>query len=508
MKASRWASFMAGMRERLARSRRVFLLSLLVACGIEVVVDWNSTLFEINVLRGRVRERGMSYVHILAGASDDAMVRGDAKMLSQLSEGLFSDEDVVFVRYVDPKEALLYEQIEPTYAKGFQDKRQAAFTDYFAKQITRDLHGVMFDFEGQKDRMAKSRYRDVPQRWNDMVDGVLAHFITPAPPRVQSGLVLYQEALRTAEHEREGAVTYAFGTVPRPDGLAGAVLVAFSMDRTNASIFKKYLKGLGMVLFFVALILVQNVSSRHDKLRLLDLERRYAAAKKALRDVVPEAVVAGNLSGSGVLDQAGGTVDGQLFVLHGTSAGLDALVIDPDGEGIEAAAVALQVRQCFLQRRTVGPVVDLLSEAAALGQVDAQIPLSRPLGLLLVHVDPSGALSGLVGPVGGVRVLRGSEAVEAGTLQEVVSPEGVVGPLRRFTGTLGEGETLLLACAGLGDEKKQRLDLDALAAFVARSAGDSPLRPEAMADAASWVRGRSSGLAGHDLVVVGISRSA
>ena len=263
-KASRFSAFAAQVRDRLARSKRIFLLSLIVACGIEVAVDWNATLREINVLRDRVRERGLSYVHILAGASDEAMVRRDTRALAQLSEGLFSDEDVVFVRYVDEKEALLFEQLEPRYAVGFEQQRKAKFTEYYARQMNRDLHGVMYDYEGQQDRMLKSRYRDFPQRWNDATDAIMARFVTPPPPRESSGRVLFQQALRTAEHEREGTVTYAFGTVPRPDGLAGAVLVAFSMDRTNTSIFSKYLKGLGMVLFFVGLLLVQNISSRRD----------------------------------------------------------------------------------------------------------------------------------------------------------------------------------------------------------------------------------------------------
>jgi hypothetical protein len=131
----------------------------------------------------------------------------------------------------------------------------------------------MFDFDGLRKRMAKSRYRDLPQRWNDLVTVATTRF-APPPPRWGSGRVLYQEALRNAEHERERQVTWAIGAVPRGEGIAGAVLVGFSMDRTNDAIRSKYLKGLGMVLFFVALILVQNLSSRQNKLRLLELERK------------------------------------------------------------------------------------------------------------------------------------------------------------------------------------------------------------------------------------------
>ena len=241
----------------------------------------------------------------------------------------------------------------------------------------------------------------------------------------------------------------------------------------------------------------------------LNLEKRYQEAKQALRDALVETVEAGRLTASGALDQAAGSVDGQLYVLHSGAGGLDALVIDPDGEGIEAAALSLQVRQCFLKRRADGSPVDLVAEARALGEVASQIPLSRPLGLLLVHLDPSGALSGLVGPVGGVRLLRSGAVAAAGPLLPLEAPKGVVGPLFGFSGTLAAGETLLLASAGLADdEHRGGFDLDALAGFVVRSAGEAPLRADAMADAASWARGRSSALAARDIALVAISRGA
>lgn len=508
-KPPRFAPFVARWKDRLARSRQVFLLSLIVACGIEVLVDWNSTLFEINVLRGRVRERGLSYVHILAGAADEPMGRGDAKTLAALSEGLFSDEEVIFVRFVDPAATVLYEQLEPRYGAAFEKQRGGTFQSYFAKPLARDVKGVMHDPEGQRERMASSRWRDFPQRWNDTVNAVLAKFVEPTPPRPGSGRVMYQEALRTIDREREGAVTYAFGTVPRGEGIAGAVVVAFDMERTNASIRNKYLKGLGMVLFFLGLIVFQNLTSRQSKLKLLELEGRYAAAKAALREALPGVVQAPGLWACGALDQAEGKVDGQLYALHVSDGAIDALVVDPDGEGIEAAAVALMVRQAFVTRRAQGPTRDLSAEAAALGTAASSIPLTRPLGLLLVHLDASGAAQGLIGPVGGVRLLRGGAAAQAGLPVEIEAPPGVVGPLRRFECTLAVGEALVLASAGLGAEDgKPGIDLDALAQFVVRSGLGAPPRAEAMADAASWLRGKSARHGAHDLCVLALVKTA
>ena len=52
-------------RERLARSVHVFLVGILIACGVEVAVDWHSTLGDVRVRRARVRQRGDSYAAVL-----------------------------------------------------------------------------------------------------------------------------------------------------------------------------------------------------------------------------------------------------------------------------------------------------------------------------------------------------------------------------------------------------------------------------------------------------------
>ena len=52
---SRFAEWRNRLADRLAQSSHVFLLGLVIACGVEVLVDWNQTLFEVNVLRDQVR---------------------------------------------------------------------------------------------------------------------------------------------------------------------------------------------------------------------------------------------------------------------------------------------------------------------------------------------------------------------------------------------------------------------------------------------------------------------
>jgi hypothetical protein len=64
-----------------------------------------------------------------------------------------------------------------------------------------------------------------------------------------------------------------------PDGeVFGVVLVAFRLDKLNHAVNGKLLKGGLIVLFFVALILVQNFTGRKAKLRLMELEAKQKAA--------------------------------------------------------------------------------------------------------------------------------------------------------------------------------------------------------------------------------------
>jgi hypothetical protein len=346
-------SRLARLRERLARSGRVFLLGLVVACGIEVLVDWNSTLFEINVLRGRMRDRGLSYVAILSKASAAPMRAGDGRSLSVLSSGVFDDDDVLAVRFFDLAGHPLHERVADAGDAEFRRRRGASLLAYFDHQMSRDVHGILADPAEQARRMAASRWRDFPQRWNDFVGAIVARFSKPVPPKQGSAPALYQDRLRTEEREREDTVTYAFGTVvdeqTRP---LGVVMVVFSMERTNDAITLKYLKGAGMVAFFVALIIVQNLTGRRDKLRLLEIESRSARARGALDGAAPDAPVtpdaAGDASGAEVfatIVRAEGRVDGLLW--DAAPCGEDAVLaiaIDPDGEGLDAAGVGLARR--------------------------------------------------------------------------------------------------------------------------------------------------------------------
>lgn len=507
-KISQWSG---RVRDRLARSSRVFLLGLLVACGIEVLVDWNATLFEINVLRDRMRERGYNYVGILAKSAQKPLEARDQAAIATLTSGLFDDEDVMLVRFTTPEGAVVWERVDDEHEAAFEKARGQKVRAWYASQLVRDVDGIVHDPEGLRQRMSASRYRDFAQRWNDAIEAVTARFVGPKPARA-GGVVLYQDRLRTPDKQRDDAMTWALATMRNDAGQAiGVVLVAFSMDRTNAAIRSKYLKGLGMVVFFVGLILVQNVLSRRDKLRLLDLETRYGAAKAALREAMPPPIVeapspvgsSGALRVAGAIDQAEGAVDGMAW--HGATedGGVSLAVIDPDGDGIDAAAVALHSLRAL--RETTGAPID---RARAVGAAAASIPLTRPLGILLVRVLADGTIDGVASPFADLRVLSGgaSHALERAPIDRV--PEGIVGPLERLSGSLPPGALLVGAFGHASGKRGRGLDVDEVAAFVARAHGEGGAGLDvAVQDAVTWARGRATALAGSDVAVVAIART-
>ncbi len=502
-------SRLARLRERLARSGRVFLFGLVVACGIEVLVDWNSTLFEINVLRGRMRDRGLSYVAILSKASAVPMRAGDAPALSVLSSGVFDDDDVLAVRFLDLAGRPLHERVSSAGGDEFQRRRGQPLLAYFDHQMSRDVHGVLTDPAEQARRMAESRWRDFPQRWNDLVAAIVSRFSKPAKPKPGSASALYQDRLRTEDRRREELITYAFGTVvdeqARP---LGVVMVVFSMERTNDAITLKYLKGAGMVAFFVALIIVQNVTGRRDKLRLLEIERRSALARGALDGAAPEAPVTAEASSAQVfatIVRAEGRVDGLLWDAAASGDEVLALALDPDGEGLDAASVALGVREAFRARREAAVSVSLDDELDALAAVVARIPLAGRASALLVRVR-GGAFEALGSAFAGLRVVKGAAVERPRGVGGATSP--VFGALSRTSGSLEAGALLVVAVeAAMVDAVAERARaelaarggaLDALVpldALVARLVADPSMRAHAADHLVLVARGADAGAA-------------
>jgi hypothetical protein len=520
---SRLAAFRARVKARLLRSSHVFLLGLLVACGIEVVVDWNSTLFEINVLRDGMRQRGLNYSRILAHSAVDPMLSFDPEALDRLCEGLFHDEDVVFVRFTDQQGTVMLDRLREKYASRFARRRKSSFPDYYASQMRRDIGGILADPDMLAQRMANSRHRDFVQAWNDLVDRLARRFSGPKPqPERRGAVVLYQDRLKRKPDGHDNEVTYALSTVTDERGEdLGVVLVAFSMDSVNDQIIKKYLKGLGMVVFFVGLILIQNIMSRREKLRLFELEERQRAAKQALREALPagtgDTIDFGTLTVAGGLLQSEGIVDGVAWDLlapgeSGAPGELSILVVDPDGEGVSAVATSLHVLRTFRQLRAAGSPRDAMAELTTLGQAALTIPLTRPLHLWLLRLDlGSGAIQGVCSPLGGPWVLRPrtaesdparAELTETPLCSEAETPPGLVGPLFHFSGELPPGGLLCGLFTGVGRPDKRAADGHALAEHLSRARRGRTELGAMAAAACSWARSRLAPEKGDVLVLL------
>ncbi|MFO0576720.1 MAG: hypothetical protein U1A78_22170 [Polyangia bacterium] len=526
---ARIAGWLSRLFDRLARSSRVFLLSVVIACGVEVLVDWNQTLFEINVLRDQIRQKGLSYAGLVLRAGVEPLRARDQAALGRLGAGILDDDDAIFVRITDAQRKVVYEQADPAYEQVQARAGRRPFRERYAHLLDRDLRGVTDDIEGFKQRLLHSRYRDFPQVWTDTLNGLMARFAPPPEPLPGSRrrAIAYQDRLRDDQRRRDNTTTWAVARIEDDEGrMLGGVIIAFDMARINASIRMKYLKGLGVVLFFVALILVQNVLGRRDKLRLLDLEARYAQAKERLRGVLPAGPLpcpALGLTVAGALSQARGRVDGVIWDAAATPDHVTVLLVDPDGDGIDAAAIALHVVRTFRARRsteaeqapdgTDDTTAWLRAELSALGAATLDIPLTRPIGLLLVRLFGDGRFVGVASTFAALQILNPSDrermtaAVTTSAFEEEVPP-GVVGPLLRCSGELVPGATLL--CSGAGrSERAAMLDGEALVQRAARATtAATPAEPALIEQTLAWARLRHPQLAESDLALVSITRAA
>ncbi len=496
-KTGRFREWRNRVSDRLARSSRVFLFGVIVACGVEVIGDWSTTLTEINLLRANVRHKGENYVGILGKPSLAALRARDATELARLTEGLDADDEVAFIRFYDAHGKRIYEHVRSDFAPTFAPHR--ALYDHLSD---RDVAGMLADPAAYKVRVGGSRHRDFAQTWTDATAHAKALIAKPNAPATRLERVLFQDRLRDEDRNRDDKMTWAIGVLGEDNAVDGAVLVAFDMRETTAAIHTKYLKGLGVVAFFVALIIVQNVIARRDKLRLLDLQTRYAGAKGALRAALPEKPLdARGFRVVGTLDQAKGPVDGMAWFAAESGERIVAMIVDPDGDGIDAAAVGLHMIKVFRARCEAG-IDSLDAEVIALGAATSDIPLTRPIGIAIVSIDPkTNAFEARTTAFATLRVLRGTTPPQTNV---PIVPDGIVGPLARSTGTLDPGATLLVFCAGIG-EKQATLESDALVRYLERA--HAPGTPLPIEDAATWARGRNPTLAENDIALLGITRS-
>jgi stage II sporulation SpoE-like protein len=409
----RWRAVVERISDRLSKSSRVFLIGLVVACGIEVAVDWNSTLGEINVLRDSLKQKGEDYVDILRRAAQPAVEAYDWDALDEMSRGLFDDEDVVYVRFSDALGNTLHDRVRADYAGAFAKKRGTGFRDWYRHQIERDAGGMMTDPAKLRERIAQSRHRDLIQAFTDAENQLMARFEPPPPPDEPKPMVLYQDRLYDDARQLDRGLSYALGLITTERGdPTGVALVAFRHDRMNRAVFFKLLKGLAITLFFVCLILVQNVLSRRSKLRLLDLEAALSAARAAIVAAAPPtpAYAAGVL---GVAFAQADRIGGTVYDLAACDDGsVDLMLAVPSGTGVDAAFASVVLRDLYRRqgRAEASPTArhslafvpsghDARSPAARVATLLLaydESPLSRDVEILCAHLGADGIVRGVV----------------------------------------------------------------------------------------------------------------
>ncbi len=452
----RWNLFIERLSERLGKSSRVFLIGLVVACGIEVAVDWNSTLYEVNVLRASLKQKGEDYVDILGRAAQPAVEAYDWDALDDLSRGLFEDEDVVYVRFSDVLGNTLHDRVRADYAAAYAKKHGVSFRDHYRYQMERDANGMMTDPLKLRDRIAQSRHRDLIQAFTDAENHLLARFSAPPPAHEAPPTILYQDRLYDGARQLDRGLSYALGIITSERGDAtGVVLVAFRHDRMNRAVLGKLGKGLGITLFFVCLILVQNVLSRRSKLRLLDLEAALSAARTAIRSSTPEtpAYGAGELGVAfAQADRLGGTV---YDLAAGDDGSIDLMLAVPEGTGVDAAFASVVLRDLYRrQGRAAEPAARV---AALLADYDAS-PLSREVEILCARLGADGSVRGVIAGLRAPVVIDAIGALHDVALGEPLSlgARRLSAPLRPFQCSLADGAFALFD-DGLPPDAERRL---------------------------------------------------
>ncbi len=432
--------------DRLARSAHVFLAGLVVACGIEVAVDWNATLYEINVLRDALRQKGENYASILRKATEGATLSYDWDELDRLSGQVFDDPDVVYLRFSDMLGNVIHDRLRPEYARDFYKRRKQGFRTHYRHVMERDVHGMLEDPLRLQERLNQSRHRDFIQVFNDRRAALVRWITREPPPPGPPPRTLYQDRLADPGTGRlDRGLSYALGTITSEQGEPfGVVLIAFRDDGLNRAILGKLANGLAITLFFVGLIVVQNVMARRAKLRLLALEEAQGAARAAVRAGLPAPPAlpwADVHLAFAQAEHAGGTI----YDLREVDGGLDLLLAVPQGSGVEAAFAAVVLAD--LHRRLGGlGGADPVEQAIALLADYAASPHARPVSLLLARFAAGGQVRGLSAGLPPPAVLADG-AAQPLELGEALAPGSALlcAPLRPFAGAVPPGAAVAVA---------------------------------------------------------------
>jgi hypothetical protein len=498
------SGLLASILGRLERSQHMFLAGLVAAFAVEIAVDWNSTFRDVNVLRGQLRDKASHIAAILRLAAHDPLAAGDKARLEQLGRRVLEDDEVTYVRVTDAEGAPIVEVGDALAAR-------------YPKQLKRDVAGMLNDPNELRQKIAQSRHRDIFQAITDAEDSLVVKLGgQPAePPKGMGGAVAYQDRLYDeATRDEDRTVTWALAVIDGGPGgkPAGLVLIALKTDRLREQVAKKLWKGAAITLFFLGVILVQQVSSRRAKMRLLSLRDALAAARSAISAALPEAPPAlDGLEGALAFEQAerlGGTVY-DFGVAPGKPRAFDVFLAAPEGSGVDVAFASVFVRD--EQRRLRREIPDTAPEpllTALAGEYGAA-PIHRRLDLALFRVDLArGEVAGVTGGMDPPSVIDAAGAPIEAALEPfsgaAIDQSLVEPPVRRFRAPFPPGATLVLYTDGLPDGAARPIEP---ADVIARAADPKPIA-QVVESIRDFAMKRAGGALADDLFLLILRRSA
>lgn len=376
------------MPDAAKQTRRVglFLVGLLVAIVVEIAVDWNATFYEITVLRSSLQQKGENYADIMRQAATDAMLGYNWDALDRLSARLFDDEDVVYVRFTDVLGNTIYDRLRVDFGADFKKTRGTSFRLYYRRVMDRDIRGIVTDPVALRARYDASRHKDIIQKFNDLQMALVRRFSTPKAGPEEVARTLYQDRLA----ERDGgpldkSLSYSVGAVTNEGGDPfGTILIAFRQDRLNSGTRMKLWKGMAITLFFVGLIIFQNISARRSKLRLQALERVLQQARDAVMtcELMPPKDSGTHLERIPMRADVGAS----LCVCREEAPGtIVVLLAEPHQRGLDAAFGVVALGEAFRRLDLAGrPLPELLT---ALRDAHEKSPTAIAVEAALLRID-------------------------------------------------------------------------------------------------------------------------
>jgi hypothetical protein len=252
------------------------------------------------------------------------------------------------------------------------------------------------------------------------------------------------------------------------------VLIAFRNDALNAAIRGKLLKGLAITVFFLLLILVQNVLSRRSKLRLLDLESALAAARRAIREALPTPTKTERF-GLGLALRQAEQLGGTVYDLR-IDERVELLVLTPRAHGVAIAFAALQLRDGYRRARAALPTDAPANELVRvlLAELGESVSIG-PIAFVLVTLDRRGQVSGAVADRLAPTLLDDASRASIALVPAGAEYGGLAGPLCTFDASAGDGWIALVE-----DGTRDAHAHDAALAQLAEKLQREP--PEAAAD--------------------------